>query len=86
MSRIYSHIRLKRKLREKLIGSGADGISQHQLMQQCRTRLFKIADIEEILEDWRGKDWVQKFYTTQSHSKKPVIIWRATQLIVLARF
>ena len=73
---------MQRNLRVKLIGAGSQGIPHSKLTQQCKTRLFSIDDIIEILEEWREKGFVQKFVTKPSHSKRPVTVWRATQLIL----
>ena len=86
MTRIYQKQHIKRKLRETLIGAGVEGISQYNLTQKCRTKNHSIEDINEILHQWLTLNYVQKFIVNASHSKRPVTIWRATQLIVPVRF
>lgn len=73
---------MQRSLRTKLIAAGSQGITQTEITQKCRTKLFGIPEIVEILDEWREKGFIQKFITKPSHSKRPVTVWRATQLIL----
>ena len=76
-----SRLRLKKKLQQVLILAGAEGITQTDLINKTRTKLYKRPDIEEILRDWKVRDLVQSFEIKVKTSKRPVKIWRATALI-----
>lgn len=77
MSKNISRHRYATKLRQLLLGAGLEGISQYHLNQKSRTRAFSVSDMEEVLEDWLAKQWVQKF-KVQLYAKRPTTMWRAT--------
>ena len=76
-----SHLRIKRKLQRVLINAGAEGITQTDLLNKTRTRIWSRDRIKEILKDWKARDLVQTFEIKVKTSKRPVKIWRATTLI-----
>jgi hypothetical protein len=60
-------------------------MTQHNIVSKSRTRVWKGDDIREVLEDWRIRRLVQKFVTKPVTSKRPVTIWRATNLLPTAK-
>lgn len=74
-------MRLKRKMRQELIAADLEGIGQKALVMKCRTKIWKTEDIKQILEDWKARHLVQKFMVKKAHSKRPITVWRATELI-----
>lgn len=72
-------------MKNLLSAAGTEGITLRDLNQKCRTHIFKIPDIAEIISDWKERGLVQKFEVKQAHSKRPVTIIRATTLILKER-
>lgn len=75
-----SYLRYAEAVRRALLAAGVDGISQYHLNQKVRTRHFNANHLDELLLDWKIKHWVDKFYDPHN-SKRPVTIWRATELL-----
>ena len=65
------------KLRHKLLSAGTTGISQYNLNQSTRTKVFQTDDMLEALQEWEHRGWVQSFRVT-GLSKHPKTMWRAT--------
>jgi hypothetical protein len=72
-----SHGGYLNKLRLVLLGAGTQGISQHDLNQKTRTKIFQSEDLSAALMEWESRGWVQSFKMT-GLSKHPKTIWRAT--------
>lgn len=92
MVQIRNRERLKRKMRDILIGRGLEGLTQTKLISKCRTynpktnpNGFTGDDIRAILKDWKIRGLVQRFETQEGYSKKPSNVWRALEDIKLAR-
>ena len=77
-----SRDRLRRKVRQILIEAGTAGIAQTKLVDKCRTKIWKRQDIMDILGSWLAASYVDKYRVKMKHSKRPVIIWRATHLLL----
>lgn len=78
--RYANHMQFMEKLRLKLLAAGLTGISQHDINQTTRTKIFNRDDILEVLEEWEHRGWTQRFKVT-GFSKHPKIMWRATTLL-----
>lgn len=85
MTQIRDRSRLKNKIKNLLVEAEDRGIPQTVLVDKCRTKAFPAEVIRTILYDWSTRRMAQCFEIKQSHSKKPVHIWRATQLILTER-
>lgn len=92
MTSAQAHQRMKIKLRRVLISAGLEGMSQRDLTSKCRTYNPKsnrngatVADVVDVLNDWRVRKWVQVFSVTKGYSKKPTRVWRATTDLKNAR-
>lgn len=85
MGQILNNIRLKHKMRQILMAAGTEGIMHSPLIQKCRTKNFTAEVVREVLEDWRSRGLIDKYYVKTPTSKKPVIIWRANRNIVEGR-
>ena len=72
-----NHRRYIEKLRYKLLAAGTQGLSQYELNQVTRTKVFSSNHMLEQLEEWEMKGWVQKF-RVKGISKHPKTMWRAT--------
>lgn len=70
----YSYIS---KVRLILLGSGTQGISQHDLNQKTRTKIFQTEHLLDLLEEWEKRQWVQKF-RVRGHTGHAKMTWRAT--------
>lgn len=75
-----NHMRFMNKVRHKLLAAGLEGISQNDLHQQVRTRVFQGDDLMEILYEWESRGWVQSF-RVKGLSRHPKMMWRATTLL-----
>lgn len=76
-----SHPRYMQKIRLLLLGAGRKGISQYELNQKTRTKIFGLTDLLQILNEWETKQWVQTFKIRVNGNKKTVF-WRATTELV----
>lgn len=85
MTAVRSRIRLKKKMQRELVNAGVEGYPHQKLILKCRTKLWSVDDLKEILEDWRARGLVQKFTVKLATSKRPVTIWRATKAILVER-
>jgi len=79
----------KLRMREKLIASGLEGMSQSDIIAQCRTynrktnaEGFTGQDVRNVLYNWRIKGLVQQFKIRKGYAKKPTNIWRATKSLL----
>lgn len=77
MAKYANHYQYISKLRHILLASGTQGISQHELNQRSRTKVFTREHMLDTLEEWRLRDWVQAFKFA-GLSKHPKTMWRAT--------
>lgn len=68
------------KIRTLLLGAGLDGVTQYDLNQATRTRTFNSTSLLQVLEEWEGKKWVQRF-KTHIYGKRRTTVWRATKLL-----
>lgn len=84
-SLILNKMRLKKKMKILLIAAELEGIGQKELTMKVRTKIWNVDHIKEILEDWKTRQLVQKFIVKKDHSKRPITIWRATELIKTER-
>lgn len=74
-------IRYSIKLRQLLLGAGQRGMSQWELNQRTRTKVFSTNDMLAILVEWENKRWVESFRITVLGAKRPTTIWRASTLL-----
>lgn len=65
------------KLRHVLLAAGTQGLSQHELNQKTRTKIFQKDDMMAALTEWENRHWVQCFKMT-GISRHPKTMWRAT--------
>lgn len=72
-----NHFNYLTKLRHTLLAAGTQGLSQHDLNQKTRTKIFQKDDMLAALLEWENRDWVQRFKVT-GISKHPKTMWRAT--------
>lgn len=77
MARFANHFNYIERVRMCLITAGTTGISQHDLNQKTRTKIFQRDDMMAILLEWKGRGWVQSF-KVKGMSKHPKTMWRAT--------
>ena len=85
MNQIRDRSRLKNKIKLLLVNAEQEGMMHTTLIDKCRTRDFPAEEIRNILQDWNTRQLVQCFEVKKDHSKKPVMIWRATRLILTER-
>lgn len=76
-----NHWRYLQKIRLILLAAGTEGISVYDLNQQTRTRHFKQDHLEDTLNEWEGRDWVQIFRIKDPFTKRKKRIVRATTLL-----
>lgn len=60
-----------------MLASGTQGISQHDLNQATRTKIFQTEHLLDLLDEWERREWVQRF-RVKGVSGWPKIMWRAT--------
>lgn len=72
-----SHGNYLKNLRYKLLSAGTVGLSQHDLNQATRTKVFQSEDMMAALMEWEGRGWVQSF-KVKGLSRHPKTMWRAT--------
>lgn len=72
-----NHSKYLAKMRHTLLAAGTIGISQHDLNQKTRTKIFQKDDMMAALLEWEGRHWVQSFKVT-GLSKHEKTMWRAT--------
>lgn len=77
MARYANHFNYITRVRQMLIQAGTQGISQHHLNQNTRTKIFQRDDLMAILLEWKARGWIQSFRVT-GISKHPRTMWRAT--------
>lgn len=80
MSKQVNYFDYIKKVRRTLLAANIDGLTQHQLNQKVRTKIFGADDLIYLLEEWEKRNWVQKFRVRQN-SHHPSILWRATELL-----
>jgi hypothetical protein len=80
MVKQVDHFQYISKVRRYLLGAGEQGISQSELNQKVRTRIYGADDLLELLEEWEKRSWVQKFRVKRG-SRAVAYIWRATTLL-----
>lgn len=80
MAKFASKHQFATKIRRLLLGAGIDGITKYHLNQKVRTRFFSVTDLDEILNEWEKRGWVQQF-KVHKWTKRPITIWRATTLL-----
>lgn len=77
MVKYANHWHYIQKLRRMLLGAGTVGLSQSDLNQRSRTKVFQVEHMLETLEEWKRRGWVQSF-RVRGPSGHPMMIWRAT--------
>jgi hypothetical protein len=85
MSIVLSNIRLKQKMRQLLMAASTEGMMHTNIVMKCRTKHFTNKEVTEILEDWRSRGLIDKYYVKTPTSKKPITIWRANRNIIDGR-
>jgi hypothetical protein len=85
MAHPLNRMRLKRKMRDQLIAGDLEGVPHSELVQKCRTQIFKTSDIRNILDEWKTRGLAESFLLSKPHSKRPIRYWRATSLILSER-
>lgn len=76
-----SDMRYAERVRQLLLAADSSGITQHDLNQRSRTKHYNAKTLEEMLEYWRTRRWVERF-TNRHVAKRPITIWRATDLLL----
>lgn len=78
--RHVNHYQYVQKVRHALLAAGEEGITQHNLNQKTRTKIFTSTDLDLVLEEFRTRKWVEEFRVRRL-TKHRTIIWRATTLL-----
>lgn len=73
--------RYKQKVRLILLGAGMNGIPFYDLNQKSRTKVFTQQDLEELINEWETRDWVQVFNPFDPTTKRRKKVVRATTLL-----
>lgn len=76
-----NHFKYITKIRLLLLGAGELGMRFYDLNQKSRTRIFTQDDLEEVIQEWKGRDWVQDFIIKDPFTKRKQRIVRATTLL-----
>lgn len=73
-------VEFAKRTRLILLGAGLEGIRFAALLAKTRTPQHGAADLRELLDAWRARQWVDQFEVTMpsgQHSQ----IWRGTHLL-----
>lgn len=78
--RHVNHFQYVQKIRHALLAAGEEGITQHNLNQKTRTKIFTSTDLDLVLEGFKQRRWVEEFRVRRL-TKHRIIMWRATTLL-----